>query len=268
VSLAEFTATAEPGWHGHLPLDPCVIDGCNYGVMGRGMCNRHFSRWYRAGCPDPERWQAQAPPLAPDGPLRTCRIGYCSLWARGTSVFCYGHDTRWKNNGRPGIDQFAASCENPGPGQEHIDLRRLPAGLRLEVQYVLQCRGDERDAKLPPRDLHPFVAVLAGAGASSLLEQPEEWWIPLYPPRRGRGWRPFILDARRRVEALAFGAGWDTEYPGTSGGCATWASTSPRPPSASRGSPRTGCGSWPSDTPAGSWPPACPSPRPGPGSGP
>ena len=38
---------------------------------------------------------------APDGPLRTCRIGYCSLWARGTSVFCYGHDTRWKNNGRP-----------------------------------------------------------------------------------------------------------------------------------------------------------------------
>ena len=63
------------------------------------------------------------------------------------------------------------------------------------------------------REVHPFVAVLAGAGASSLLEQPEEWWIPLYPPRRGRGWRPFILDARRRVEALAFGAGWDTEYP-------------------------------------------------------
>ena len=213
ISLAEFTATAEPGWHGHLPLDSCVIDGCNYGAMGRGMCNRHFSRWYRAGCPDPERWQAQAPPLAPDGPLRACRIGYCSLWTRGTSLFCYGHDTRWKNNGRPGIDEFTASCENPGPGQEHIDLRRLPAGLRLEMQYVLQCRSDEQDAKLPPSEIHPFVAVLAGAGASSLLEQPEEWWTALHPPRKGRGWRPFILDARRRVEALAFGAGWDTEYP-------------------------------------------------------
>ena len=213
ISLAEFTAAAEPGWHGHLPLDSCVIDGCNYGAMGRGMCNRHFSRWYRAGCPDPERWQAQAPPLAPDGPLRACRIGYCSLWTRGTSVFCYGHDTRWKNNGRPDIDEFTVSCEDPGPGQEHIDLRRLPAGLRLEMQYVLQCRGDEQAAKLPPREIHPFTAVLAGAGASSLLEQPEEWWIALYPPRKGRGWRPFILDARRRVEALAFGAGWDTEYP-------------------------------------------------------
>jgi integrase len=213
ISLAEFTAAAEPGWHGHLPLDSCVIDGCNYGAMGRGMCNRHFSRWYRAGCPDPERWQAQAPPLKPDGPLRACRIGYCSLWTRGTSVFCYGHDTRWKNNGHPDIDEFTASCENPGPGQEHIDLRRLPAGLRLEMQYVLQCRSDEQDAKLPPREIHPFVAVLASAGASSLLEQPEEWWTVLHPPRKGRGWRPFILDARRRVEALAFGAGWDTEYP-------------------------------------------------------
>jgi hypothetical protein len=110
ISLAEFTATTEPGWHGHLPLDSCVIDGCNYGAMGRGMCNRHFSRWYRAGCPDPERWQAQAPPLEPDGPLRACRIGYCSLWTRGTSVFCYGHDTRWKNHGRPDIDEFTAAC--------------------------------------------------------------------------------------------------------------------------------------------------------------
>ena len=213
ISLAEFTAAAEPGWHGHLPLDSCVIDGCNYGAMGRGMCNRHFSRWHRAGCPGPERWQAQAPPLAPEGPLRACRIGYCSLWTRGTSVFCYGHDTRWKNNGRPDIDEFTASCENLGPGQEHIDLRRLPAGLRLEMQYVLQCRGDEQDAKLPPREVHPFVAVLAAAGASSLLEQAEEWWTALHPPRKGRGWRPFILDARRRIEALAFGAGWDTEYP-------------------------------------------------------
>jgi len=215
LSLGEFTATAEPGWHGHLPLDSCVIDGCNYGAMGRGMCSRHFSRWYRAGCPDPERWQAQAqaPALAPDRPPRTCRIRYCSLWTRSMSVFCYGHDTRWKNNGRPDIDEFTASCENPGPGQEHIDLRRLPAGLRLEMQYILQCRCDERAAKLPPREIHPFAVVLADAGTSSLLEQSEEWWIALYPPRKGRGWRPFILDARRRIEALAFGAGWDTEYP-------------------------------------------------------
>ena len=34
-------------------------------------------------------------------------------------------------------------------------------------------------------------------------------------PRRetGTAGAAFILDARRQVEALAFGAGWDTEYP-------------------------------------------------------
>ncbi len=213
LSLAEFTATAEPGWHGHLPLDSCVIAGCNYGAMGHGMCQRHLRQWHRAGRPGLEDWRAPAAPLPPGGPPPACRIGYCSLWTRGTSVFCYGHDIRWKDNGRPGIDEFAASCENPGPGQEHVDLRRLPAGLRLEMQYVLQCRGDERDAKLPPREVHPLVAALAAAGASSLLEQPEEWWTALDAPGNGRGWRPFILDARRRIEALAFGAGWDTEYP-------------------------------------------------------
>ena len=41
ISLAEFTAAAEPGWHGHLPLSSCVITGCNYGPMARGMCQRH-----------------------------------------------------------------------------------------------------------------------------------------------------------------------------------------------------------------------------------
>jgi len=97
--------------------------------------------------------------------------------------------------------------------QEHIDLRRLPAGLRLEMQYVLQCRGDEQDTRLPPEDVRPFAAVLAAAGVSSLLDQREEWWTARPSRGSGHGWRAFVLDARRRVEALAFGAGWETEYP-------------------------------------------------------
>ena len=214
ISLAEFTAAAEPGWHGHLPLSSCVVKGCNYGPMARGMCQRHVRQWYYAGRPDLPGWLASDTPLPPPAESpQGCRIGYCSLWAQGTSLFCLGHHNRWTSNGHPDVDEFAASCEDPGPGQEHIDLRRLPAGLRLEMQYVLQCRGDERDAKLPPREVHPLVPVLAAAGASSLLEQPEEWWTALSAPKNGRGWRPFIIDARRRIEALAFGAGWDTEYP-------------------------------------------------------
>ena len=212
--LAEFTATAAAGWYGHLPLGSCVIDGCNYGRTARGMCHRHARQWYGAGRPELGAWQDSPAPLPPPAcPPPACRIGYCDLWAQGTSVFCLGHDGRWKRRGRPDAEEFIASCENPGPGQEHIDLRQLPAGLRLEVQYVLQSRGDERTARLDPRECQPFIAVLAAASASSLLEQPEEWWAGRAAPKNGHGWRGFIRDARRRVEALAFGASWDTEYP-------------------------------------------------------
>ena len=79
LSLAEFTATAEPGWHGHLPLDSCVIAGCNYGAMGHGMCQRHLRQWHRAGRPGLEDWRAPAAPLPPGGPPPACRIGYCQL---------------------------------------------------------------------------------------------------------------------------------------------------------------------------------------------
>ena len=207
--LAGFAATAGPGWHGHLPLNPCTVTGCNYGAAARELCNRHFKQWRRAGRPDHAAWLASSAPVPP----AACRIAYCGLWAQGTSVFCHGHHDRWTRSGRPDPHEFAASRENPGPGQEHIDLRRLPAGLRLEMQYVLQCRGDEQDTRLPPEDVRPFTAVLAASGASSLLGQPEEWWTARPSRGSGHGWRAFVLDARRRVEALAFGAGWETEYP-------------------------------------------------------
>ncbi len=197
--LAEFTATAAAGWRGHLPLGSCVIEGCNYGLMARGMCHRHARQWYYAGRPDLAAWQDSQAPPPPACPPPACRIGYCSLWAQGTSAFCLGHDNRWKGRGRPDMEEFTASCENPGPGHEHIDLRRLPAGLRLEVQYVLQCRGDERASKLPPREVQPLVAATRAAGSRRWPSAPAGT-----PSTRG-----------------------------TPGGSATWASTSPRPPSAS-----------------------------------
>lgn len=208
-ALEEFTATADPILHGHLPLSACIIADCNYGQKARGLCPRHHRHWCSAGRPDVDGWRAAPPPA---GPLRGCRIGYCDLWAQGTSAFCHGHDSRWKYQGRPDPDEFAVSCETPGHGTEHVDLRRLPAGLRLEIQYVLQCLGDEQQAKLRPNKIRPLITALGSAGMSSLLEQPEEWWTALDPGKKN-GWCHFILGARRRVEALAFGAGWDTEYP-------------------------------------------------------
>jgi len=214
--LAEFVATTTADWHGHRSLGSCVIAGCGYGLQSNGMCQRHARQWHQAGRPELAGWQASPAPLpAPSSPPRTRRIGYCDLWARGTSVFCSSHDDRWRGRGRPDVEAFIASYEDPGPGSEHIDLRCLPAQLRLEVQYVLQCRRDEEKAKILPSRVQPIVQALALTGVSSLLDQPECHWTNFAPPApgEGKGWRAFVLDAHRRIEALAIGQGWEIEYP-------------------------------------------------------
>ncbi len=62
--------------------------------------------------------------------------------------------------------------------------------------------------------MQPIVQALAATELSSLLDEPERYWMSFDPaPRRGRGWRAFLLDAHWRIEALAIGQGWDIEYP-------------------------------------------------------
>jgi integrase len=55
---------------------------------------------------------------------------------------------------------------------------------------------------------------LAATGVISLLDRAEEEWSGFGPRRtRAGGGRQFVLDARDRIECLAFGNGWDVEYP-------------------------------------------------------
>lgn len=215
--LAQFSATTGAGWHGHSPVMSCEVSGCMFGRQAYGLCQRHARQWKRAGRPDPAIWRACGAPWPPPSPLpRTCRVGYCELWARGTSLLCTTHDARWRAQRCPEIDDFIASCQDPGPGSgEHIDLRRLPQQLRLEVQYVLQCRRDEETARMVPALTQRIVTTLAATTVSSVLDQPERFWMTFIPPPGSRvsGWHRFILDAYQRIEVLAVGQGWDIEYP-------------------------------------------------------
>ena len=208
-----FAATTSPDWTGHSPLPGCEITGCGYALAGHGLCYLHRQRWARAGCPDLACWRMSAlpPSPAPD----TCRVSYCGLWAKPTSVFCHSHHKRWHRGGRADEEEFIASCEDPGPGHEYIDLRCLPGRLRLEAQYVLQCRRDEGTAQIVPVRMQRFARDLAATGVTSLLEHSEDYWAR-FSPRPGRtraGLRAFARDAHRRIEQLAFGSGWDLEYP-------------------------------------------------------
>ncbi len=215
--LAVFAATTSPDWTGHKPVASCQVAGCRFGRHGQGMCVRHAGQWKRAGRPDLAAWLISAAPLPPPSPQpRTCRVGYCELWTQGRSELCLAHGDRWRVQGHPDIGRFTADCDGGG-NSERIDLRRLRGQLRLEVQYVLQCRHGEQRARLIPRKVQRIVQALASTELRSMLDWPEESWEQFGISDGGRpkerGWRAFGLDAYHRIEVLAFGCGWDVEYP-------------------------------------------------------
>ncbi len=198
--LTVFLATTSAEWVGHRPVTACRIGGCGFGLHSQGTCQRHTRQWKRHGRPELLGWVTSATPLPPPSPPPgPCRIEFCDLWKRGTSAFCANHDNRWKARGRPDIDEFTASYQDVGPGgSEHIDLRRLPAQLRLEVQYMLQCRHDEATAKIVPawaQQLHQHLREQQ----QRLLEQ----WpcgVSVLFPRRGanlRGDKPISTSGYR-----------------------------------------------------------------------
>ncbi len=213
--LAVFANTTTAEWVGHIPLPGCELPGCNYPQAGHGMCQLHLQRWTRAGRPDLTSWRRAQDPSPPSPLPATCGVSYCDRWAMRTSLFCRTHHKSWRLAGRPYEQEFIAARDDPGPGYEYIDFRHLPAQLGLEIRYALQCRAAEGTARIYPARIQRILPDLAATGVNSLLDRPEQYWAAFGRDRtRGRdGWPALALDARRRVEQLAFGSGWDVEYP-------------------------------------------------------
>ena len=128
-------------------------------------------------------WRAALDYSPPSPPPGTCLVPYCERWAIRTSDSA-GPITR--AGGSP-EDQIPASSRSrepiPGPGCEWIDVRCLPRQLRLEIQYVLQCRGDERQAPLRPVRVQRILRDLAATGVISLLDRTEGEWSGFGPRR-------------------------------------------------------------------------------------
>ncbi len=113
--------------------------------------------------------------------------------------------------------EFTLGYPGSVPSRVRIDLRGLAPSLRLEMQYVQQCRQDEGRIKTQPAVVRHVAAFLASAAPGSLLDLPEEAWrqhhARQYPKRGHNTSRAFMRFARRQVEDLAYGRGWDAEYP-------------------------------------------------------
>src|SRR5664280_1571947 len=119
-----------------------------------------------------------------------CAVPGCDRQVRGRDL-CGSHYSRWRRTGRPAMAAFIAST---GPLATRTglrltqcyDLRPLPAGLRLELAYALQCRLDERAAGLRPAQVARAVKLLAATGAASLLDHPVQEWVAAIRPASGR----------------------------------------------------------------------------------
>ena len=211
----EFAACAGP-WHGYAPPAGCRVPGCGFGALRRRLCQRHLGGWVRAGEPDIEDWLASVPPAAPQPGQAACLVGFCPLWAHPRAVLCYYHHGRWKGLGRPGLAGFIAGYEQPADSdRERADLTALPAQLRLEVQYALQCRRDDNMLKTKPATIGSMVRWLAASGAVSLLDRSEQAWRQACRPYTAKTGQPaaLLIYAHRMVTTLAEGEGWDNEYP-------------------------------------------------------
>jgi hypothetical protein len=212
--LDAFAAAPGPRWLGHAPLPGCRAPGCDRGLRGHGLCPRHSDAWDRAGRPPVDEWLAGVPATGTPVGQQECLVGFCGLWAEPGVPFCLSHGSAWRAAGRPEPGAFAGRYldEDPVPDGDRIFLDSLPPQLKLEIQYALQRRHDDREGKAPPPVVMSVIRFLDSSGASSLLERTEQEWRDETGRQRGKT-TALLAWSRRQVADLAEGAGWDTEYP-------------------------------------------------------
>jgi integrase len=212
--IQQFVASTDPRWRRQQPNQKCRVAECGYGAARGGMCGLHAQRWERAGRPDLMEWLAESQPFKQPASGVTCRIPHCELWPQGTSAFCQSHTNTWKVNGRPDVDDFADHFAEVPPISETIHLDLLPPQLKLEMQYVLQRRHDDRQGKLTTHVVMRLVRALADANVGSLLDYDEQAWKKrICWGRKDSRAQGLLGYAHRTVADLAEAGGWEAEYP-------------------------------------------------------
>ena len=215
--IDQFAAATGPTRCAQDPLPACRVPGCDYGVLGKGMCPAHYHAWRVADGPEFDQWLVStAAPVAAADPPRPCRLRSCPLWAHPSATLCHVHNRRWMGQGRPDLARFVQTYDRPADVRPRIDLQALSPHLRLEVQYALQRRRDDNKTRTDPDAVRATVRFLASMPAlTSMLDHSESRWRE-HLATRGRksdSERALVIYARRQVEDLAHGVGWEVEYP-------------------------------------------------------
>ncbi|MDQ6782987.1 MAG: site-specific integrase [Actinomycetota bacterium] len=213
--LDVFVVSTDVRWRRQRPNAVCRAGTCGYGVARAGLCQLHYQRWDRAGRAELDGWLSDAPPVKAPRAGSTCALEQCELWPQAALPFCHAHASTWRANGRPDAASFARRfAEVTTTEEEIIRLGDLIPQLRLEIQFALQCRSDERATKTSPAVVMAVVRFLATQEVVSLLDRGEDDWRPLIgrPAPKDANPRAFLVYARRKVADLADADGWEGEF--------------------------------------------------------
>jgi hypothetical protein len=101
--------------------------------------------------------------------------------------------------GRPDSAEYIAYCLQRGKAR--IDFRGLTPQLKLEMQYVVQCRHDQATIITAPPVVAWTIRLATDAGVVSLLDRSTWQWRELAGPKEGT-YQRFLVFARDVVETL------------------------------------------------------------------
>jgi hypothetical protein len=190
--ITEFAESTAATMRSHQVLQPCRAPACGNARNSNGLCIGHIRAWRRSGYAQIGTWLETLPFVDHSAPHGICRVGSCTLWATVKVPLCATHASRWRRYGRPGIDEFVATYADISLTRDCITLGQLAPQLRLEVQYVLQQRCDQRQAPIQPALVQRVVYTLARSGMASLLQLTDDLWHerivtgPTWTERYGR----------------------------------------------------------------------------------
>jgi integrase len=192
----------------------CAVSGCRRGTRRYQLCIRHQYQWMRADRPPMAQWLTTVSWTPTPTGERDCRYPGCARWTNGpTSQFCARHWCRWREAGRPDPDAWIA--ELPQRLDPRVDLRGLPPALRLEVQFGLQARHDERARITRIPAVISAVTQIRRAGVRSLLDWDDQQWRTHTRRANAAGcaFQSFILDTCYHLRQLLIDDPWTHEYP-------------------------------------------------------
>ena len=142
-----------------------------------------------------------------------CGLPFCTLWCENDRhLFCKSHETRWRQLGRPAVEDYVAHCLLRG--RARIDFRGLAPQPRLELQYAVQCRHDQQTitAAATGRELGDQAGQRRRGGLAARSSPGA-----MAGADRGRspaaGIRGSSCTPTTSSRQLREGTGWEVEYP-------------------------------------------------------